>query len=398
MNKNRILFHDFSLMRFDWCRFDTESGDVKYGHAEVEQLGRIFDPGTSVIVFIPQQLLLLTSAQLPPRASKQQLNAISYAIEDQLAEDIEECFFAVYPQQDDGGVPVAVINQQLMDAVVGKLAEYHISARLILPQVYLCPWDDDPSVIASVCSWRNGFLVRDGLHSGLYCESAVLSQVLQLISQQSSETEQKIVVYGDISWPPDKSDVEVVSRPARELITQDIEETGCINLKQKQYQSSHQWFNVLRLWKWPAAAMALLLLIVLASGFIGMWEQQQSLDRLIQQQNALLKQYLPDLADSSHPKDDLVRYLAENRSGGVEQGFLQQLHEFVRLKEGLNALKTGKMVYQKSNLVVDLESSDLKSLEALRSKLNQSSFSAKIENVNISPEKTTGRLILEGQL
>lgn len=397
MIKNRILFHDSSFQRFDWCRFDTESEDIQTGHAEVEQLSRIFPPGVTVSVYIPQQMVLLTSVQMPPRANKQQLNAISYAIEDQLAEDIENCFFAVLPQQDDGSVPVAVIDQHKMDELSALLTEHHLVVRYILPQLYLCPWSQELSVIATVCPLREGFLIRTAEHAGLYCDAAVLAQVLTLISRQSDQKEQQIICYGSVPESLDIAQVEIKFQQQSELITQDVAEVECLNLKQKQYQSSHQWVSILHRWKWPVIALSLLMLIYISDAVIDLWQQQASLNSLLQQQNALLEKRLPDLADSDNPRLALTRYLADHRGGTEQGGFLDQLHEFVRLKEGIPQLKTGKIQFQKSSLVVDLESKDLKSLESLRAKLAQSSFQARIDNVNINPAQTTGRLIMEAR-
>jgi general secretion pathway protein L len=395
MNKNRILFHNSSLQRFDWCRFDSELGKIETGHAEIEQLGRIFPSGTPVTVFIPQQMLLQTSAQMPPRANKQQLNAISYAIEDQLAEDIENCFFAVLPQQDDGSVPVAVIDQQKMDEISSLLAEYHLQVRLILPQMYLCPWSGDASVIASVCPIRQGYLIRTAEHEGFYCEASVLPQILKLVSRQSDQKDQQVICFGGVPAQLEIANVEFKAQPQMDLLTQDVVEAGCLNLKQKQYQSSHQWKASLRRWKWPLFALILLMVVFISDAVIDLWQQKNLLNTLLQQQNALLEKNLPELAGSDTPRLELTKYLADHRGGAEQMGFLDQLYEFVRLTEGLTQLKTGKIQFQKSSLIVDLESKDLKSLESLRTKLGQSSFKARIDNVNINPEKTTGRLIME---
>ena len=395
MSLNRILFHDASLQRFDWCRFDSATQLAETGEGEIEQLGRLFSPGSAVSVYIPQQLLLMTAVQMPPRASKQQINAIAFAIEDQLAQDIEECFFAVLPQQQDDSVPVAVISQATMDELTLLLAEHHIQVRTILPQVYLCPWDSEESHLASVCRIRDGYLIRTAQHEGLYCEADALATVLSLIQKQSDRGANTVLICGEIHEAADIKGLESIIQPEIDLMSASVDEPRCLNLKQKQYQSSHQWISVLKRWKWPAVACVILLLVVVSNMGMDLWQQKQRLDHLLQQQNELLQRHLPELAGSVNPRLALTRYMADTQQSGQQAGFLDQLHEFVRLKQGISELKLGKIQYQKSSLVVDLESKDLRSLETLRSKLAQSSFKARIDNVNINPEKTTGRLIME---
>ncbi|MCK4707545.1 MAG: hypothetical protein KAU21_02925, partial [Gammaproteobacteria bacterium] len=105
----RVQFHDISLQIIDWCRLDSSSGEViESGVSDSAQLAEICSGSTKTLVFLPQQNILLTSPQLPPKANKQQLNSIAYSVEEYLAEDIENCFFAVLAQQADHSVPVAV--------------------------------------------------------------------------------------------------------------------------------------------------------------------------------------------------------------------------------------------------------------------------------------------------
>ena len=77
--------------------------------------------------------------------------------------------------------------------------------------------------------------------------------------------------------------------------------------------------------------------------------------------------------------------------------FIDLLHEYSRLKKDFIGIVSNKILYQQSALVVNLQSRDLKTMESFRSKLESSRFPARIENVNINPEKTTGRLVMREQ-
>ena len=146
----RILFNDYPFDHFDWCKLEEGAGQVsESGSAEVAELNAITRDASSVLVFLGQRLITQTTAQLPPRASKQQLNAIAYSVEEQLAEDIEECFFATSTQAEDGSIAVMVIKRELMDEMTALLSEQHVQARYIVPQSYLCPWRGDADVLAS---------------------------------------------------------------------------------------------------------------------------------------------------------------------------------------------------------------------------------------------------------
>jgi len=393
----RVQFTDRYLDRFNWCKYDESEAQVSdCGSAQVDELRAVCSGTDKVIVFLPQQDILLTSVNLPPRASKQQMNAIAFAVEDQLAEDIESCFFANLGQQEDHSVPIAVLNRQIMDNVINLLNSQHINCRLVLPQAYLCPWSEDADVLASICPVENGYLVRYGLHAGLYCNKSVLPEMLDLLQKQATNGRKRVDIYTDELPVGIGGDTLTVKQFGKvDLLAHDVENNVSINLKQKEYQSTHAWLETLKHWKWPAAAMVLLGLSFVANNLIEFWAKDHQYRDLISQQQALLQQHLPELKPGNQPKKQLIQVLAKSQVGAGQAGFLDMLHEYSTLKSGFNKISTDKILYQQSKLVVNLESSDLKSMESLREKLQKSRFKADIENVNINPDKTTGRLVME---
>lgn len=392
----RILFHDSDLRNFDWCKLDDASGKIiDSGTSSADELTGVCSDSAKTLVFFPQQDILITSPQLPPKASKQQLNSIAYTVEELLAEDIDDCFFAISAQQADHSVPVAVINREVMDNWMQLLSRKHINARLILPSIYLCPWSDADDLLATICPVEGGYLVRTGQHEGLFCQQAILSQVVALLEKNKSAVQSRIVMYGEgILNDFEAADLLLEQKESIKLLARSFDTKSCINLKQKNYQSSHQWLGLLKRWRWPMAAMLILVLVVIASNLLDGWQKEQIYNDIISQQKTLLNQHLPDLVAGDQPKTQLIKVLADSQGSDGQTGFLDLLHEYSRLKAGFNAVITNKIVYQQSSLIVNLETKDLNSLESFRAGLEKSSFQAQIENVNINPDKTTGRLVM----
>lgn len=395
----RIRFHDKSFQHFDWCKLEKGSGTVSdSGTSSADELKTICLEAEKIIVFLAQQNILLASPELPSGANKQQLNAIAYAVEEQLAEDIENCFFAVAAQQADHSVPVAVINREIMNDCVELLASHHVNASLILPEGYLCPWSDEDDFLAGICPVPNGYLIRYGQHKALFCHTPILSQLLTLLSQQKSSNQSRLNLYADDIDPEFELEGLSINRlGAINLLSQPVDLQLCVNLKQKEFKSTYQWFELLKHWQWPAVAMILLGLVFFASNLLDLWEKDKTYNALINQQKSLLKEYLPNVATSGQPKKQLIQVLAENSSGPGQAGFVDLLHEYSRLKSGFDSIDTNKILYQQSSLVINLESKNLESLESFRTKLEQSRFAVEIENININPDKTTGRLVMREQ-
>ncbi len=392
----RIQLHNQEQQSFDWCKLDNASGEIKSsGTSELSALSRLCEDCTKTIVFISQQNILLTSPVLPPKASKQQINAIAYTIEEQLAEDIEDCFFATHSQLPDNSVPVAVINREELDAAVKLLSKNHVNSRWILPQIYLCPWSNDSDFLASICEVKEGYLIRTGEHVGLFCQRSVLKQMLKILEQSKTADKNKVIFYSaEESIDFGDSSLVIEQQTSIELLAQPVNTQTSINFKQKDYQTSRQWMGIIRQWKWPLVALVLLTIVSIAGNLILSWQKKMIYEDLISQQKEVLLERMPDIRVTDHPKNQLVKMLADSQNSGGQVGFVDFLHEYSKLKSEFKAVETQKIQYQQLSMAVNLETKDLNSLESFRSRLEQSEFQSEIDNVNISPGKTTGRLVM----
>jgi hypothetical protein len=108
----------------------------------------------------------------------------------------------------------------------------------------------------------------------------------------------------------------------------------------------------------------------------------------------VIEPYLGSVDNGQDPKQKLITALSNAQSASGE-GFLDVLHEFSHLKSTYQSIQVEKIQFQNLSLVVNLASKNLRDMEAFRSKVGKSKFSARIENVNISPQQTTARLIME---
>ncbi len=395
----RILFHPDNVDHFEWCKLDETSGEIiESGVSTTDELASVCADNAKTVVFIAQQNILLTSPVLPPKANKQQLNAIAFNIEELLAEDIEDCFFAALTQQPDHTVPVAVINRDEMDVWMKLLTSNHINTNLVLPQIYLCPWTTDDDLLATICPVEGGYLIRTGQHDGVFCQKTILNQVVTLLDKNKLPKQNRVVIYAEqVLADFESSNLVLDHQSSIDLLARTIDISSCINLKQKDYKSSHQWLSLLKSWRWTMVSMTLLAVVFSAGILLDGMKKERLYADIVSQQAAVINQYLPDLAIGDHPKKQLIKVLSESRGGEGSVGFLDLLYEYSKLKTEFPAIKTLKIQYQKSSLVVSLEASDLNSMESFRDRLGKSSFPAQIENVNINPDKTTGRLVMRGQ-
>jgi len=152
----------------DWPREDAElrwrrvaaSGAVRQGSQRgLEGLAS----AEEVIVWTPACEALLLQARLPTRSEAKIMQALPYALEDQLVESPERLHFA-FTHEADGALAVAVTSRERMDGWLSALAAAGLHATRLAPVTLSLPLADRAWTLA----FAGGEIVlRSGVHSGL---------------------------------------------------------------------------------------------------------------------------------------------------------------------------------------------------------------------------------------
>ena len=97
--------------------------------------------GRPIIGLLPGAAVLATRAALPRASRDKRLQALPYALEDQLAADPETLHFALGRERDDGSCEVEIVARELIESVLARcrsadltLAALHADAACIAPK------------------------------------------------------------------------------------------------------------------------------------------------------------------------------------------------------------------------------------------------------------------------
>ncbi|MDH3408489.1 MAG: type II secretion system protein GspL [Gammaproteobacteria bacterium] len=88
----------------------------------------------AVIVLVPATTVLTTSADIPVRGGSRLLAALPFALEEHVADDVENLHFAAGARRDNGLIPVAVVAHVQMQEWLARLEEAGISAARLVPE------------------------------------------------------------------------------------------------------------------------------------------------------------------------------------------------------------------------------------------------------------------------
>ncbi|MEZ5670871.1 MAG: type II secretion system protein GspL [Thiotrichaceae bacterium] len=142
MRTTTLLIHFHHITLLDWAVFDSQQHLLH--HATETTLATIpIHENQQVIVLLPNTEILLTQVELPTVQRHRLQQAVPYALEEQLAEDIEQLHFALGIRDAEKRLSVAVMAQKHLDSYLNALGELHIVPNLVLPEVLSLPLISD---------------------------------------------------------------------------------------------------------------------------------------------------------------------------------------------------------------------------------------------------------------
>jgi len=174
----------------------------KNGDLLITELSQLKDNfpslSTQLIVLVPAIDCLVTQVAIPSRQKRQQLKAIPFALEEQLADDIEDMHFAIGKRKNDGQLPVVAVSKTKVDNWLQILNAAGISASAMMPLSGLL---EAPEKVWSIYHIDDEFLVnQDG---NCWIANAVeAAMMLQLSIQQIEDEELPKLLYWGMENAP----------------------------------------------------------------------------------------------------------------------------------------------------------------------------------------------------
>jgi general secretion pathway protein L len=193
MTKKVIIFLFTNSGKADWVILDQNGAILQsIVDGELSQL----KPADmdEVIVVIPSADVLLTQIKLPRLNRRRLQQALPYALEEQLLDDVDKLHFACGPYAADFSLPVAVIHKQRLEQWLQLLQQAAISADLLIPLTLALPYHRQQWHVAII---RGQAQVRTDLYAGFSSEPANLETLLALKWAEEAKHPEAILLYED---------------------------------------------------------------------------------------------------------------------------------------------------------------------------------------------------------
>lgn len=388
---------------------DPDSGTLADASAAVGEL--------DVIVLVPSADVLTTIVDIPVRGARLQA-ALPYALEEYLADDVEQLHFAAGAKRETGNVPVSVVSHERMRDWVGRLADANIQASSIVADSYGLA--RIPGTISMLLSGSDVF-INDGADAEYFMEHVTPAQALAAIGalhggdappagdDNAAPLPRHLLVYCDQSeeeqyqqeWAAmreelESVDVKLLADGAVPRLAVTVAAGAGVNLLQGQYGEKREYSGIFRPWKY--AAMLLLAFIVIAVGakatdyFLLLREEAQLKDEFNTQYQALLPG-APETDDPARVIQSLRR-----RAGTVSATpvFLQSMQQLSQAIQQNRDAKIEVISYRNGVVDIRLSAPDVGTLASIQELVSENGrFSANIQSTNQEGDRVQGRIQIQ---
>jgi general secretion pathway protein L len=323
--------------------------------------------GRRTVLIAPSADVRLTSVQVPARQTAKVLQAVPFALEDQLADDIDTMHFALGARQADGSWPVAAVARACMSRWIGCFAERGLRPDAIIPDVLTLPVP--PANQLSLLIDGDEVLVRSGAATGFVCHRDDLELCLQVVDPERSRVLRTMIprdqAFDPSTLPWAQEALHGFGHPL-EAMLQGLAANPHVDLLQGEYSPRQ---DLLRLWRpWRLAAALAGAAVVLGATAHGV--QSYRIGRELEALRAQNQQRYQEIFPSETRIVDLEAQLDQqfaHMSGGPSAAALLALMNVVAdATAAVAGLTVQSVQFRDAALYVGLGAGNLQALEQLK--------------------------------
>ena len=388
-------------LQVSWIVFN-EKGEIKQTtlHSNLSNLSPDIN-NYDVTLIVPASDVLLTTANLPKLSRQRLLQALPFALEEQLIDDVTLLHFALANTKIDGVFPVCIVKKQTMQDWITLLKEHNLQPTYITSAVFALPIAENNWTVLidrGICT------LRIGPYEGYACD---IHNIVILLEWQLAETINKPDTLTIYYFPPDPipnftnehnlkinkialSDATFLTR-----LAEWSESHPSINLLQNTYQAKRKSSEIKKIW-FAALGLALGWLgVLLISNLISLailHHQAAPLETAI---NKIYKQQFPHATSIVAPQKRLEQKLKQLTGQTNKNDFLVLLAETGESLASMPAVHLVMLAFHDNQLSLDLSAPTFNILDTLKKMLSQQGLLVKQQNAAITNGKVNATFLIE---
>ena len=358
-----------------------------------------------VVVLIDSTNVHLNHVKLPTSNRQKMMRAIPFALEDQLAEDIEAFHFVIGKTESDYGVPVAGIRNDTIESLLERFSAAGITVDAVIPDAICSPIEDGQW---TVLLYAGKALVQFDAQIGTVIDMVNLPLLLQSSLSEAEIKPEKIVYYyldgQEPEIQPEKIDTEVegvtIAYNTHPLVVfcGVYNNVKSLNLLQGKYKprrkTTGQWYR----WRLAASLATAWLLLYLGTAAFEINRLDNKNSKLSVEIDRIYKKTFPGSTRIVNARVQMEQKLQELKGGGNTGGsqFLALLTDSAETLSNQKDIQIRSIDFRNNRMDIGLTATNLQSVETLNKQLNTSRMiKAEITSATSEKNQVNGSIRME---
>lgn len=341
--------------------------------------------GRQVIVLLPVEDIFLTQLNIQAKNKKQLDKAIPFALEDELADDIEELHFATGGKSIDGKHPVAVISKTKLEYLIDTLAELKIVPHLITIDIFGIHLEEGQWTL---CIDQKHVIARVDTYNGFGCELRDLDDFIQIMSDEQEKKPEMINIY----CHPDENIGELKNEP--NVFVHDFwkptnfvmgfDPAQSINFLQGPFAKADKQSKTIRPWKIAAVLASIWIGLLMTQIGIENWQLNKIDTQLRAEIDDVFLQTFPQASSTQNARkrmeQEIKRLTSNNSSNKSDTDFLKLLHHISYELSKEDNVSIVDIRYRGNQLSLEIHTKDIQILEKAKTKLQAKNIKAELKS------------------
>ena len=363
----------------------------------------------AVIVLVPATSVLTTAVDLPIKGGARLRAALPYALEEHLADDIENLHFASGSRRESGLLPVSVVAHEQMLEWLALLDRAGIAAQQMVPENHgLARIPGTLSLLVA----ENQVMFNDGAENEFVIQGVKPSDALAVAGALDGETAENssgshLLVYCEpadevefehdwnaLRHEMDSVDINLLPDGVLPRLAVTVAAGHGVNLLQGRYGAKVEYSGIFQPWRYVAGLILALVVLGFGGKAIDYYRLAQEYDSVKEQFTAEYRQIRPgDNQEVVDPVNVVMSIRQSLGTGTSTETFLPSLKQLSLALQQNNTAEIESISYRAGIIDVRLTAPDVATLDNIQKIVSTSGqFTASIQSTDQVGDKISSRI------
>jgi general secretion pathway protein L len=396
MSGNRLLLY-LHAEDASWLMLDAE-GQIQQSisHAPLSELVAPLDYEVQVIV--PATDILLTFADLPKLNSQRIRQALPFALEEQLIDDVSNLHFAIGEHQLNQGYPVAIVSQTKMESWLERLSQASITPSALIPASLTLPFTSDNWY---ACLYAAIGFVRTGEYSGFACDQDNLAIFLAQKLTDTIEKPSCVHLY-NFSGSPTRLEVQETTfnemalpeNQFLEHIVKWLETYPYINLLQGNYRVTQKAAPTKKIWVLAGYVASVWIALAFINNLGSYFILHHATAATEEKINTIYKRNFPQATSVVAPRQRMEEKLKKFSTEANKNDFLSLLGFIGKTFSANKGIQLQNLEFHGSQLTLNVSAPAFDQLDAFTKALSHPGLTVKQQNASIQGTSVKASILI----